>query len=598
MHFYRHLPLPPLFFCLLSIIATSAGQAQIDYTLNWTHPSSHYVHITVSARAAGDSTDFRIPVWRPGRYVLQNYARNVVGFRAEDAQGAPLVFRKIDKSSWRVWHPGRDSLRVSYSYYANELDGGSSYLDDSECYINPITSFAYIPGRELEPVRLRISKPASWRIATALQRDGDELISENYHEFVDGPILISPDFLLLDFDVQGVRHEIAIQGEFQADTSAFVDNLKKIVIAQTELMDDMPLDRYLFMFHLLQRPFGHGVEHKFSTSIVLGPADFLDKRFYRRLLSVSSHEYFHIWNVERIRPAALMLPDYSRENYTTLMWLHEGITSYFSSRALLKAGLLSREKYLENRAAAISRYLRSPARAIISPMESSFESWIKSQGQAPPNTYMSFYSLGDIIGTALDLELLQRTKGRKGLAEAMQWLNETYARKNLGIPDDALQRACEAISGRDFSAFFQAHVQGVDEIDFARLLEQAGLALIAKEPAPGTPEVWLGLRLRGDEKQTSIANVVPNSPAYAAGLARGDILIALDGRRVHRENYHRVLRRYKTGDRVTLTVIRNDRLREFSITCAERPVMAFKIVPVQEPGKEQQKLRNRWLFEK
>ncbi len=580
-----------MFFCFLA-----TGSAQVHYTLSWTHPSSHYVHISATTTTRGDSTDFRIPAWRPGRYVMQHYARNVIGFRAVNSQGAPLVFRKIDKNTWRVRHARNDSITVSYKYYANELDGGSSYLDDGECYINPITSFVYIPGRELEAVTLEIDKPADWRIATAMRTQGNLLSSENYHEFVDNPILISPDFLSLDFTVRGARHEVVIQGEFYADTSAFLADLRKIVKAQAEIMDDMPVKSYLFMYHLLQRPFGHGVEHKFSTSIVYGPADFLDERFYQRLLSVSSHEYFHIWNVERIRPQNLLFPDYSRENYTTLMWLHEGITSYFSSRALLKAELISTERYLAARAAAIARYLRSPGRKITSPAESSFESWIKSQGQAPPNTYVSFYSLGDIIGMALDLDLLYRTKGKKNLADAMRWLNRNYAEKNIGIPENGLQLACEAVSGQDYSAFFRAHVWGVEEIDFQRLLRQAGLQLSAKEFTATTPAAWLGLRLRGTAEQTTIANILPDSPAWNAGLARDDVLLAIDNRRVHRENYLQILRRYAPGESAQITVFRNERLRTFPVTFAERPPMGYRITPMEEPSRQQKKIRRRWLF--
>ncbi len=552
---------------LLLTISLYAQRPEISYQITWSQPNSHFLEITMTVENwTADSLDVRIPAWRPGRYVIQNYAKNVIDFTASDRTENSLPTQKLDKGTWRIQNTSSQTIVVKYKYYARRLDAGSSYLDDSEAYINPITCLVYIPGKELLPVSLVIKKPADWKIATALDFDENKeaFVSESYHELVDGPILISPSFKLLTFKHQDAQIEIALQGEANYDEKKIIEDIRKIVKEQIDIMKDVPFKRYLFMYHFVPYRFGHGVEHKNSTSIVVGPADFDDERFYEGFLGVTAHEFFHAWNVERIRPQAIYLPDYSKENYTTTMWIYEGITSYYTGLTLVRTHLTKGEKYLKNWARTLKGFQNSYGRKVMSVSEVGWDSWTKSMGNAPPNTYFSFYTKGNILGMLLDLEIRQRTKNKKSLDDVMRYLNETYAKQNRGVPEDGFQKGVETVTDSSFEEFFANYVHGTEELAYNRFLKYAGLELkIEKEEK--APKVYLGISTSGDEKQTKIRNVTPESPAFAAGLDRDDILLAIDGKRAHNNNLDLLLKKYSPGDTIRVSVFRRSELHHFDI---------------------------------
>jgi len=574
--------------------ARPAEQTGITYSLAWSQPNSHFLEIEMRVPVADRAAiDVRIPAWRPGRYIIQNYAKNIIDFSAADASGHALPFRKIDKDTWRISAPDSGQVAVvRYKYYAHQLDGGSSFLDDTEAYINPVTCFMYRPGHEMQPVRLRIRKPEGWHVATTLPENAvsGDFSSKNYHELVDNPILISPSFHLLHFDEHGARFELAFQGEANFDSAKVIADVRKIVAAQIEIMGVVPFERYLFMYHLLPRPFGHGVEHKNSTSIVLGPADFDNQRFYRGFLSTTSHEFFHVWNVERIRPQAMYYPDYSRENYTTTLWIYEGMTSYFSGVAMRRAGFTKRDKYLQSWAATFRSMDNTYARRLTSAAAVSWDAWIKGYGHAPPNTYYSFYSAGRLLGFLLDLEIRQVTNNKKSLADAMRYLYAQYAQKQRGVPEDGLQQAIEAIAGMSFAAFFENYVYGTKTIDYNRFLNYAGLQL-TKRVDEKNPPVFLGLRLQKTGGQPKIQNVVPESPAFRAGLDLDDILLAFDGRRVDSSNLNMLLKEFAPGDTLRVTVFHRDRLRTVPVILAKARPGKYKIEEMEKASKLQKMIR-------
>ncbi|RMH86163.1 MAG: M61 family peptidase [Calditrichaeota bacterium] len=538
---------------------------RIHYHIEWDRPNSHYFHITMTIRHPGKrGTVVRIPAWRPGRYIIQNYSRNVVNFRAADADGSPLPFHKLDKDSWEIEHGKAGRILIHYDYYANELDGGSSLLNDAEAYINPINLLMYVPGREMLPVTLTLKAPPGWRIITALEGrpDRGEFQAENYHELVDNPILISPDVRVLSFTAGEARFDLAFQGEAEPDSQRVIADVRKIVEAQGRIFGGFPFRRYVFLYHLVPYRFGHGVEHKNSTSIVLGPADFSDPDFYGNFLGITSHEFFHVWNVERIRPEAIYRPDYSRENYTGTMWFFEGVTSYYGQLTRFRAGLLSPEAFINRMGGAIRQLQRTTGRKLTSAYMASWDSWINSD--APPLTGISFYNKGQVLGLLLDLEIRGRTGNARSLDNVLRYLYQTYAMKDRGVPEDGIQKAVETVAGSSFEAFFRDYVYGTREIDYAAFLGRAGLTL-QEQIDPSRPEVYVGWHLTGDERETRIQSVEPDSPAFLAGLDIDDILLAIDGRRTHVHNVEALLRRYKPGDRITVTVFRRERLREFSL---------------------------------
>ncbi|MCH8127778.1 M61 family metallopeptidase [candidate division KSB1 bacterium] len=586
-------------FMILGISSSILAEIKISYHLSWQEPNSHYYHITMTVENIKDNTiDFRIPDWRPGRYIVQNFAKNIVQFEAISGKNKSLDFRKIDKVTWRIETKGASRVTAKYKYYARQLDAGASYLDDAEAYFNPITCFMYIPGKEMLPVTLKIKKPDDWKIATPMDYDSSEDLFKigNYHDFADSPFLISPSFKLLSFEYKNAIFEIAIQGEGNYDDQKIIDDIRKIVVDQVDMMQDVPFKRYLFMYHLVPYRMGHGVEHKNSTSIVRGLPDFENENFYRGFLGVTSHEFFHAWNVERIRPKGIYHPDYSKPNHTTLLWVSEGITSYYGGLSLVRSGLVSESKYLSNWARTIKGYKNNFGYQVTPVSDVSWESWAKSFG-APPNTFYSFYAKGNILGLLLDLEIRHLTKNKKSLDDVFRYLNVNYAKKDQGFTEEDLLKAIKKVSGKNFDVFFQKNIYGTEVIDWNQFLNHAGLELV-EEKDKKTPDVYLGIRTRGDDKQTKISNISPDSPAYASGLDIDDILVALDGNRVHQKNLDFLLKNYQAGDVVNLTIFRREKLQEIQIKLTKAKNDKFKIEKVDDPTKLQEEIRKSWLNEK
>ena len=453
----------------------------IRYHLSWPEPQTHYFHVQVniSRRGSGD-VDVRMPAWRPGRYIIQNYARYITGFEARTKSGDMLPFRKTDKNTWRVEAGEEQEVVVRYKAYANVLDAGESYLDEHEAYINPISVLMYVPGEEFTSSIISFSNPNEWLVATALDYDESKqgYPAADYHELVDSPFIISPDLRTYGFDHEGATYELVFQGaEHLYNPDDVLHEVQRIVQVQTEMMGVTPFKRYVFLYHLLPDRFGHGVEHKNSTCIVIGPADYSDPWFRRRFLDLTAHELFHVWSVERIRPEAIYHPDYSSEAYTTTMWVYEGITCYYTDLTLARAGLYTEEEYLQELADTIHRYDRAPGRKVMSIAMTSWDSWIGSA--APPDTWHSFYTSGNVLGLLLDLEIRHRTANGKSLDDVFRYMYTEYAEKDRGVPEDGFQKALELVAGSSFDAFFASYVYGVEDIEYNDYLKHAGLFLKA-----------------------------------------------------------------------------------------------------------------------
>ncbi len=568
------------------------GRSQtVEYTISWKAPNSHYLDITMSIEAPDQPTTlFRIPAWRPGRYIIQNYSRNVIGFSAEDEKGRALAFRKTDKDSWQVDSGQAKKITIRYQYYAAELDAGSSYLDETEVYVNPNNLLMYIPGKENLPCRLTVQHPPEWELACALKKDRGALLADNYHELVDSPLIAGSELTIFGFNTRGARIDIAMEGHFDGKQESVAADLQKIVETQVDLFGELPLTYYVFLYHLVPHRFMHGVEHKNSTSIVSGPANFDDPGFYRRFLSVSAHEFFHVWNVERIRPTAIYKPDYSKENYSSLMWFFEGVTSYYTRMTLYRAGLLNKGQLYRHIQQNMRRSLNNPGSLITSASASSWNSWVNSS-DIPPNTSISFYRKGEFLGLMLDLDIRRRTNNRVSLDDVMRYLNIEYAKKDRGVPEDGILKAVEAVSGQDYDEFFQRYIDGTEVPDYEGIMAAAGI--LVADQAENLPIPYLGFEIRGSEELT-ISNLRNNSPAMAAGIMDDDILLAIENRRITRRNYSEILGTLSPDQIVTISVFRENMLKHFKVTVGQTPEKLILLDDVQTPGEKARTIREGW----
>ncbi|MEW6732549.1 MAG: PDZ domain-containing protein [Acidobacteriota bacterium] len=585
-----------MLFALAVIVAAKSqvdSKEMIEYTIGWQNPNSHLFEISIRvATNNADTLDFALPSWRPGRYLIQNYARNVREFNATNEQGKPLNWCKTEKSSWRVETDKARFVEVRYKYYANTLDAGSSLLDESEAYFNGTNLFMYLPGRRTQPCRLTIHCPQNWAIATALTRTEEQTFqAADYEELADSPLIASPTLIIHQFKHGTTNYYLAIQGKLEYDLKMLADQIGKIVAAQVKLFGTAPFENYWFLYHLPVEGRWHGVEHRDSTSIVAPQSAFKTEMSRQRFFSLSSHEFFHVWNVKRIRPQVFDQPDYSREVYTRLLWFFEGVTSYYGDLLLKRAGVCDESAFLTELEKTINELQNTPSRLIVSVEEASFNGWL--QPDDAENAQLSFYTKGELIGLLLDLEIRRRTQQEKSLDDVMRFLNERYAERNLGVPEDGIQKALETVTGNSFDDFSRRFLAGRDELPYNQFLSVVGLQVV-EEIDKSRPEVSLGFKLNSQDPAV-ITNVLPDSPALAAGLDRGDILLAVDNLQVNAATLPEALMNYKPGDRVTVTVFRNRRLHQFEVTLASGGNTIYRVKRVDNPTPAQQRALASWL---
>jgi predicted metalloprotease with PDZ domain len=595
--------------------STGLKPLELSYRLSFPQPHTHLYEVTFTiGNVTMPRIDLQMPVWTPGSYLVREFGRNLQDFEARDANGDRLNWQKTDKSTWRV-EAGASSNRprtisVSYRVYANELTVRTSHLDSSHAYFNGASVFMYVKGATDLPLKLKIDAPEGWRVTTplGLAPGADGFYSSpNYDILVDSPTEAGKH-QLLEFTARGKTHRIAVWGEGEYEPARLKEEFAKIVEEGALIFGGLPYDHYTFIIHI-QPEIGGGLEHLNSTTCQTTPRAFMTRRGYRNFLGLISHEYFHLWNVKRIRPFALGPFDYQRENYTRALWVSEGITDYYGEQLLRRAGLISTHEYLEGIANNILSYESTPGRLEQTAESASFDSWIKfyRPDENSINSAMSYYLRGDLLGWLLDFEIRTRTGGARSLDDAMRLLLENYGLPKPGFTDAGLKAAFEKVAGGDLTDFFKRYVSGNEEIDFDAYLQRAGLRLSRsyrpdtfgadrKSGSPGT----LGLRTRISGDRVFAASVTAGLPAYEGGINAGDELVALDGQRIGAGNVNErinVLDELRAGQNVTLTVFRRERLMNLELTAAVKPFDLYRIAEVKDATPQQLALRQAWLRE-
>jgi predicted metalloprotease with PDZ domain len=597
--------------------AQTAGRPlEISYRLAFPQPHTHLYEVTLTiGQVARGELDVSMPTWTPGSYLQREFARHVQDFAASDGNGQPLRWTKVDKATWRVMSgASAGSLRtvkVFYRVYANELATQTSHLDADHAYFNGTSIFMYVPGAKDQPHRLKFDPPAGWQVTTPLglapEADG-YFTAPNYDVLADSPTEIG-NHKLLTFTVRNKVHRVSIYGRFNFDEKRLTDDLAKIVEENAKLFGSLPYEHYQFLI-AVQPGLGGGTEHINSNISMTSPEAFTSEAGYRRFLGLESHEFFHTWNVKRLRPVALGPFDYQRENYTRGLWVAEGITSYYGDLILRRAGMISSGEYLGGLAGLLAGYEAQPGRLKQSAEVSSFDTWIEQYrpDEHSINTAMSYYTKGELLGLVLDLEIRSRTKGARSLDDVMRRLMENHGLPKPGFTDAQLKATFEEVAGGDLTDFWNRYVAGVEELDFEAWLRKVGLSLQkswqlgtpyanSRQEKPGT----LGIRFRPAAAQSDrvvISNVLAGLPGYEGGLNSGDELVSIDGLRIDAGNAGRRINELRAGQRVTVTVFRREQLRTFELTAAVKPFDRYQITELRDAGVEQVNLRRQWLAEK
>jgi predicted metalloprotease with PDZ domain len=579
-----------IIFCLAFLVAASfaLGQKQdatMAFTVSMEQPNTHYYHVVFRGEGMKDKTqDFKMPAWTPGYYQIMDYARNVLNFRAEDGAGNPLAWEKTAKNIWRV-KSGKDaSIAVSYDVYAFNRSVADSTLDDERGFISPTGVFMHVAGRIQHPVTVTVRPYQNWtRVSTGLdpvEGRPNTFFAPDFDILYDCPILIGNQEIL-KFEVQGIPHVFAGVNLGALDRAKFTADLKRMVESAVALIGEIPYRHYTF---LAIGPGGGGLEHLNSTALTFNASGLTSPAGYKRWLSFVSHEYFHHYNVKRIRPIALGPFDYDRENYTNLLWVSEGISVYYEDVILNRAGLLSRDEVLERFQSSIARFENGSGHLFQSATESSFDTWMKffSRGGNTANTTISYYEKGAALGMLLDFKIRNETKNRKSLDDVMRTLyRKFYKEKKRGFTDQEFREVCESEAGGSLSEIFE-YASTVKEIDYPRYFAYAGLDIdVQPRELAGA---WFGAAAQDQSGNLMILNVEMDSPALQAGLSVQDEIIALDGTRVTSRTMSEMLNSRKAGDKVRVLISRRNAIREVEVVLGKKTERSYRIKPLANPN--------------
>ena len=567
----------------------------IHYSITLSHPEAHLY--TISCRVEQPDTSgqqFQLPNWIPGSYMIRDFAKNIIRFVAKDKQGNLLTTTKINKSQWQV-EACMTAILIEYDVYAWDLSVRSAHLDTTHGFFNGTSVFLAVIGQEQSPCTITINKPSEenykdWRVATSLHTLESNLYmfgeyrAENYDDLIDHPVEMGT-FDLTSFYINGIQHDIVLTGKHRADMDKLRNDLEVICQTHVDFFGELPdIKRYIFLTMVVGDGYG-GLEHRSSTSLLCSRKDLPIKgqeqtNEYRNFLGLCSHEYFHTWNVKRIKPEAYLPYNLNEEVYTEQLWAFEGITSYYDELALVRSKLITEEHYLEMLGKTITRVLRGAGRFKQSVAESSFDTWTRfyKQDEGAPNNIVSYYTKGSLIALALDFEIRKATENKKSLDDVMHHLWSNYGKKKIGVPEKQIEKIASDIANKDFNHFFEQYLYNTKEIPLKEYFSFVGINLESytapsvddtggKKPAEESNKdiTNLGARIINHSLGAKLSHIYDDGNAQKAGLAAGDIIIAIDNLKTSKADLEKTLTTYNVGSEVLLHAFRRDELMLFKL---------------------------------
>jgi predicted metalloprotease with PDZ domain len=568
------------------------------------------IRMTIPDISARETLEVSLPVWTPGSYLVREYARHVQSVTAQGPDGQRRDVTKRAKSTWRVECDGLETVVVEYDIYAHELNVREKHVDASHAFYQPTAVFMHPEGALDRPVELHVAPAVDdWSVYCPLPAvDGarHRWRADDFHMLYDAPLEMG-DHDELTFEVDGTEHTVVFWGEGNWDRDRLERDLPRVVAANAEMFGGLPYDDYLFITLLSDGSYG-GLEHRNSTALIyprdqFGRADSedeppIDDEDYQNFLSLVAHEHFHVWNVKRIRPQALASIDYLNENYLRELWTVEGITSYYDTRALLRAGLIDADGYLDSIAKGIRRLEQTPGRRVQSLADASFDAWIKyyRRDEQTPNNTVSYYLKGSLVALLLDLRIRRATDGKRALDDVMTRLFERWeAEPSEGYAPGTHEALASKVAGQDLSTFFDTFIRGTEDPDWDAELAAVGLEL-NRELDEETPEAWLGVRTEIDAGRPSIRSIRDDGPSAQVDLAPGDTLLAIDGYELSEQrSLSERLCHVEPGQSVTLHGFREGRLFSTEVVTGTHPPDEYAIRLSADATEAQRELLKGWV---
>ncbi len=587
---------------------------QMLYQVAMPQPESHLFEVTLRVKGwSHNLLDLKMPVWTPGSYLVREYARHLQNFTvsqgaarqdADQASESKLTWRKCSKNHWQIETDGVSEIEIRYRIFANELTVRTNHLDATHGFFNGAALFFFIPGFEQQPIQVTIAPPPEWRVTTTLPPSGqtNTFVAADFDTLVDSPFEIG-SHQLYEFEAMGKPHQFAIWGRSNLKIDRLIADTQKVIETEAEIFGGLPYDRYLFLVHLASQGFG-GLEHKNSCTLLYSRLGFRTDDRYNAFIQLVAHEFFHLWNIKRIRPKGLEVFDYEAENYTPSLWFSEGTTSYYDLTIPLRAGIYDVKAFLKLLGKEISQFLTVPGRRVQPLSESSFDAWIKlyRRDANSNNSQISYYLKGEMVSLLLDLLIRAKHGNRRSLDDVLRilWqkfgqsgLDENNVGQEVGFTPEQLEETIASVAETDLSEFFSRYLHTTAELPFDEYLQPFGLQIQPESLEHLSP--YLGLAAKSENGKEIVKFVESGSPAAQGGIDPEDELLAIDGLRIKADQLSDRLKDYAPGDILSLTLFHQDELRTCSITLGSPRPAAYQVVPVEKPSIAQQKNFKGWL---
>lgn len=569
---------------------------EINYSISFDKPFTHYCEVEISLnKIEEDSVIFSMPVWTPGSYMVREYAKNVDRVTAEGSGGKGLSIEKINKNSWKVDSSGQSSICLRYRVYCNEHTVRTSEINSDHAFLSNAGIFMFVRGHEDKRCVLKIDLPTEWKnISTGMEKVSKNVYTaENYDVFIDSPFEIGNQNVL-EFEIRGIKHYICLSGRGNYNEEKLIKDFKTIAEEEIKLLGgNIPYKSYTYIIHLVEKG-GGGLEHLNSFVVQMVRWNFNDAKLYRKFLGLVSHEFFHLWNVKRIRPAALGPFDYDKENHTKSLWVAEGWTSFYDNLILRRCGLIDNKEYFEFVDVEVNDIMRFEGRFNQSLAESSFDTWIKfyRKDENFSNSQVSYYTKGALVSMMLNIEIIKSTNAEKSLDDAFRILYDDYKKDSAkGFTDERVKEVCETVCGRSLDEFWEKYINGVTELPLDSYLEICGLELINENESA---ECTLDIESKTDNGKFIITKVHAGGSAYESGLNAKDEIIAVSGVRADQNTVKTLLKDLSAGSVIKVLISRDGLIRDIEVKLL-KVLPKFCIKESESKTEKQIKFLKKWL---
>lgn len=585
----------PLFYCIFSI---GVDAQDISYTVDLTEPHKNTYHVTLELayKTAPDSIVLNMATWTPGSYLIREFAKHVNVYSASTLNGESLKTHKHDKNTWIVQNQGNKKVRFEYFVYAHELSVRNTYLDSDLGLVNGASLFIYPENTLNQKAKIKYILPKSWRISTTLptkNAKNHEFESQNYDQLFDCPVFLGTH-KEIEFEAAGVQHRIAINGPTFYDSEMLKTDIGKIVEEQTKIFNNNPNEEYLFIVITRKRG-GGGLEHMNSSTLILDRFNMAQESGYKRFLGLVAHEYFHLWNVKRLRPIQLGPFDYEKENYTDLLWVMEGFTTYYSGKTLIRTAVSNGNSFINRIGNSWEREYKKPGGTVQSIAESSMDAWIKyyRSNENDYNTTISYYGRGFLMAALLEMKIIKDTNGEKSLDDLMKRLYDLYYKeKSRGFTMNEFIMTINNLTGKDYTDFFEKYIKDTQLPPLDSILSPFGYEVKFEETSNSE---W-GFRVRNNDEHYIINRIISGTPAHEAGLNVDDEIIAIDSFAFDLKKTSFFSEYYPDGYNVNFLIIRNELLKSIQVEVPEDKKKDLEINSNNQLKEEEEIFREKLLF--